>query len=535
MIGMIDILFSCMHRPVRRMKHSVETVEIDMEILMQIRYDKSYRILTEWIMGEKREREFDERRLYRRRRRIRNQIIAYITVGIFFAAIVVGAVLGVRKLMGILAERKQVQEMERQLEEMEQQDNENAVVEPPAPIEEEAAVPEVDWLEEMVESAIAPMPLEDRVAGLFIVQPEAITGVSTVITAGEGTQEALNKYAVGGLVYFSQNIKDKEQLQDMLTKTVSMSRYPIFLAVDEEGGSVRRVGGSSIDVADVGDMADIGAGGDTMAAYNAGAEIASYLYELGFNLDFAPVADIVPDISSSAIGKRSFGSDPDAVGGMVSAAVSGIQDTGISACLKHFPGIGATTEDTHEGMAALEKTADDLRASEFLPFKAGIDAGAHFVMVSHVSAPDLTGGDTPCSLSGEVITNLLRGELGYNGIVITDAMNMSAITEYYGADEAAVLALKAGADMILMPEDFEAAYNGVLTAVRDGVLTEDQIYESLKRIYRVKYRDRLDQDGNVVDNISESQETGGESEGQEDGADGDAAGEGGDEVPAGEE
>lgn len=463
-------------------------------------------------MGEKREREFDEKRLYRRRRRIRNQIMAYITVGIFFAAIVVGVVLGVQKLMGFLAERKQAEEMERQLEEMEQQDNENAVVEPPAPMEPEPEPePEVDWLEEMVESAIAPMPLEDRVAGLFIVRPEDITGVETVITAGEGTQEALNKYAVGGLVYFSQNIKDKEQLKEMLSKTASMSRYPIFLAVDEEGGAVRRVGGSGIEVADVGDMADIGAGGDSMAAYNAGAEIASYLSELGFNLDFAPVADIVADASASSMGKRSFGGDPAAVGAMVGAAVAGIENIGISACLKHFPGIGAVTEDTHEGMAKLEKTVDDLRASEFIPFKEGIDAGVHCIMVSHVSAPNIVGSDTPCSLSEEVITNLLRGELGYNGIVITDAMNMAAITEYYGADEAAVMALKAGADMILMPEDFEMAYEGVLAAVQEGVITEDRIYESLKRIYRVKYRDRLDQDGNVVDGISESQGAEGES------------------------
>ncbi len=484
-------------------------------------------------MGEKREREFDEKRLYRRRRRIRNQIMAYITVGIFFAAIVVGVVLGVQKLMGFLAERKQAEEMERQLEEMEQQDNENAVVEPPAPIEPSAPTepePEVDWLEEMVESVIAPMPLEDRVAGLFIVRPEDITGVDTVITAGEGTQEALNKYAVGGLVYFSQNIKDKEQLTEMLSKTVSMSRYPIFLAVDEEGGAVRRVGGSGIEVADVGDMADIGAGGDSMAAYNAGAEIASYLSELGFNLDFAPVADIVTDVSASAIGKRSFGGDPAAVGAMVGAAVAGIENMGISACLKHFPGIGAVTEDTHEGMAKLEKTVDDLRASEFIPFKEGIDAGVHCIMVSHVSAPNIVGSDTPCSLSEEVITNLLRGELGYDGIVITDAMNMAAITEYYGADEAAVMALKAGADMILMPEDFEMAYEGVLAAVQEGVITEDRIYESLKRIYRVKYRDRLDQDGNVVDGISESQEAAGESQENIEEEEQDAAGANGEET-----
>lgn len=469
-------------------------------------------------MKENRDREFDERRLYRRRRRIRNQIIAYITVGIFFAAIVVGAVIGIRKLMEIVSERRQAEEIERQLEEEEQSGNENAVVEPPVSIEEGELEEDVDWLEEMVETAIAPMPLEDRVAGLFIVTPEAITGVGKAITAGDGTQEALNKYAVGGLVYFSQNIVDKEQLTEMLSKTAGMSKYPIFLAVDEEGGSVRRVGSSSIEVAAIGDMADIGAGGDTIAAYNAGAEIASYLYELGFNLDFAPVADIVTDASSSAIGKRSFGGDPAVVGDMVSAMVGGIQDVGISSCLKHFPGIGLAEADTHEGMAILEKTADDLRAAEFIPFKAGIDAGVHTIMVSHASVPDIVGDNTPCSLSGEIITNLLRGELGYNGIVVTDAMNMSAITEYYGADEAAIMALKAGADMILMPEDFEVAYEGVLTAVKDGVIEEERINEALKRIYRVKYRDRVDQDGNVLDGISEQQESGDGEEGGEDAA-----------------
>lgn len=457
-------------------------------------------------MKENREKEFDERRLYRRRRRIRNQIIAYITVVIFFAAIVVGAVFGIRKLMGILAERRQAQEVQRQLEEAAAQaEQENAVVEPPAPIEEEP-VEDVDWLEEIVETAIAPMPLEDKVAGLFIVTPEDITGVGTAITAGEGTQEALNKYAVGGLVYFSQNIKDKEQLTEMLSKTAMMSKYPMFLAVDEEGGAVRRVGSSSIEVTEVGDMADIGAAGDTMAAYNACAEISSYLYELGFNLDFAPVADVVTDASASAIGKRSFGGEPGAVGDMVAAAVGGFQDVGISSCLKHFPGIGAASEDTHEGMVTLERTLDDLRASEFIPFRSGIEAGAHMIMVSHASIPGVIGDNTPCSLSEEVITNWLRGELGYNGIVITDAMNMSAITEYYSADQAAVMALKAGADMILMPENFEAAYEGVLAAVKDGSISEERINESLKRIYRIKYRDRVDQEGNVVDNMATEQQ-----------------------------
>lgn len=466
--------------------------------------------------------EYDERREYRRKRRIRNQVIVYVTMIIFLAVVISGAVFGIRTVTKKVSEKKQAEELAKQLEEIEKE--EPAVVEPPT-VEEETEAPaeEVDWLEEMVEAAIAEMPLEDKVAGLFIVTPEQITGVDQAIKAGDGTREALNQYAVGGLIYFDKNIQDKEQLTEMLANTKSMSKYPLFLAVDEEGGAVTRVAGSSIEVPEVGDMAEIGAGGDTMAAYDSGATIAAYLYDLGFNVNFAPVADVVADAENSVIGKRSFGSDPVMVGDMVSAMVTGMQETGISSCLKHFPGIGAATEDTHEGMAVIEKSADELKASEFVSFQAGIEAGAHFVMVGHASLPNVVGDNTPCSLSEEVVTNMLRGELGYNGIVITDALNMSAITEYYASDEAAITALKAGADMILMPEDFEAAYEGVLNAVNEGVIAEERINESLKRIYRVKYRDRVDQSGNVVDGEAvqeEAEVTDG------DAADGEAAGDG---------
>lgn len=434
-------------------------------------------------------REYGERREQRRKRRIRNQVIAYITVVILAGAVIAGSVIGIGALTKSISEKKQAEELAKQLEEISAAQP-DPVVEPPAPVETEEPEEEVNWLEELVSTAIAEMPLEDKVAGLFIVTPESVTGVDKAIQAGEGTRDALNKYAVGGLVYFAQNIQNQEQITQMLANTVSMSKYPIFLAVDEEGGSVRRVG-NSLEMEEIGDMADIGAGGDAMEAYNAGAAIASYLYEVGFNLNFAPVADVVTDPAASAIGKRSFGGDPAVVGDMVAAAVGGIQDTGISACLKHFPGIGSAPEDTHEGIATIDKSAEDMRASDMLPFQAGIQAGVHFVMVGHASVPNITGDNIPGSLSGKVITELLRGELGYNGIVITDAMNMAAVTENYEPDAAAVMALKAGADMILMPEEFETAYEGVLNAVRDGVIEEERINESLKRIYRIKYRDRV--------------------------------------------
>ena len=442
-------------------------------------------------MKENRERAFDERRLYRRRRRIRNQIIAYITVAIFFVAIVVGAVFGIRKLMGIIAERRQAEEVERQLEEAAAQaEQENAVVEPPAPIEE-APVEDVDWLEEIVETAIAPMPLEDRVAGLFIVRPEDITGVGTVITAGEGTQEALNKYAVGGLVYFDQNIKDKEQVKEMLSKTTMMSKYPIFLAVDEEGGSVRRVGSSGIEVTEVGDMADIGAAGDTMTAYNAGAEIASYLYELGFNLDFAPVADLA-NVEGSVMQGRAYGSDVSVVSSFVTSMVRGLREQKVSACLKHFPGMGSTTQDTHDGKVSTDRTAEQFWAEELAVFQAGIDSGANMIMVSHMAAPALTGDNEPSIFSRVLVTDILRNQMGFQGIVITDALSMSAISEYYGAEEAAIMAVLAGCDMLLMPEDYGKAYQGVLEAVRNGNIDEERINDSLRRIYRIKYADMVE-------------------------------------------
>ncbi len=449
-------------------------------------------------------RDFNERREYRRKRRVRNQAIAYICVIIFLGAAITGATIGITTLMKNISEKKQAEELAAQLEEISNQ--EEVVVEPPVTVEQEP-VEEVDWLEEMVETCIAEMPLEDKVAGLFMITPEALTGVDKAIKAGDGTKDALNEYAIGGLVYFSQNIQSKEQLTEMLSNTASMSKYPLFLAVDEEGGSVRRVGSSSIEVDEIGDMADIGASGDTTSAYNTGMALASYLYELGFNVNFAPVADVVTDAEHSAIGKRSFGGDPATVGDMVSSVVSGLQDTGVSATLKHFPGIGAATDDTHEGMSVIEKSLDELKETDFLPFRAGIEAGTHFIMVGHVSLPNVIGDNTPASLSDKVITEALRGELGYNGIVITDAMNMSAVKEYYAADEAAIMAIKAGADMILMPEDFPLAYEGVLNAVKEGVIAQERIDESLKRIYRVKYRDRVEQTTDVSEESDDTSET----------------------------
>lgn len=432
----------------------------------------------------------EERRAYRHRRRIRNQIIVYLVLLLVIAGIVGGGFVVGRKAVAIVRQKREEAEALRAEEEAAEQEpsEEEMVIDTPEPEEEEPE--EEDILGELAESYYSEMSIEDKVAGLFMVTPESITGVGTATQAGDGTQEALNQYAVGGLVYFSSNILDRDQITTMLAKTVSMSNYPIFLAVDEEGGDVSRVANSKIEVTKVDDMAAIGAGGDASQAADAGRTIGSYLSEIGFNVDFAPVADVAGE--GSALGNRSFGSDPQMVGEMAAGAVSGIEGEGVSACLKHFPGLGSTSEDTHDGRVEITKSLEEMRAADFVPFSAGIEAGADFVMVSHATAPALDEDNVPSSLSKKVITDTLRGELGFDGVVITDALDMTAITDYYTPEEAAVMAIEAGADMLLMPEDFEKAYNAVLASVQDGTISEERINESLDRIYRVKCAGKLE-------------------------------------------
>ncbi|WP_246566532.1 glycoside hydrolase family 3 protein [Butyricicoccus intestinisimiae] len=344
---------------------------------------------------------------------------------------------------------------------------------------------------EEVQNIVDSMSLEEKVAQLFLVQPEAIVDIGTATAAGDATKQAINKTPVGGFVYFSDNLQSEQQVQDMLRNVQKYSEdrigLPAFLSVDEEGGTVARVASTGrFDVTDVGDMAKIGASGDVQQAKQAGETIGSYLSELGFNLDFAPDADVLTNPDNTVVKKRSFGSDPRVVSDMSLAVAQGLAQHQVYSVYKHFPGHGATAGDTHQGYAYTDKTLDELKQSELIPFENAIQNNAAFIMAAHISAPRVTGDDTPASLSETMITDILRGQMGYDGIVVTDAMNMGAVTEQYTSAQAAVKALQAGADIVLMPEDFQEAYQGVLDAVKDGTLTEQRVNESVTRIVKVK-------------------------------------------------
>ena len=352
---------------------------------------------------------------------------------------------------------------------------------------EDKAVDEIT-LDGMVSDALSKMTLKEKIGQLFVVCTDSLDfNAETEVT--EKMRKNLEEYKPGGVIFFSYNLKNRTQVKEMISDMQKNAEIPLFTAVDEEGGSVARIANSkNMQTTKFPAMAEIGKTGDSKNAYHVGETIGKEICELGFNLDFAPVADINTNAENTEIGNRSFGSEPKTVADMVSQEVKGLQVQGVSATLKHFPGQGQCGEDTHKGYVELNATIDRLRDVEFLPFKSGISAGADMVMMSHVAVSKITGKETPASLTKLMVTDILREELQFDNVIITDAMNMKVITKFYDADQAAVMAIEAGNDMILMPDNFEQAFEGVLEAVKDGTLSESQIDEAAGRVLSVKIK-----------------------------------------------
>lgn len=341
------------------------------------------------------------------------------------------------------------------------------------------------------------MSLREKVGQLFIVRPEALAENSNAETApatdrvDDAVISRIEEYPVGGIALFSRNITSAEQLPMFISDLQISSKYPLFIAVDEEGGRVARIANSDFfNVASYKSMEDIGKAGDASKAEEVGRQIGLYLKELGFNLDFAPVADTNTNPQNIVIGDRSYGSDPALVACMVSAQLDGMHDSGIMGTLKHFPGHGDTKDDTHSGYVSIEKTWDELKECELVPFITALPK-ADMVMVSHITAVNVTSDKLPTSMSETMITGKLRNELGYDGVIITDAMAMGAVADNYTSAEAAVTAVKAGVDIVLMPQNLDEAFNGVMNAVTDGEISMERLDESVMRILKLKARYKL--------------------------------------------
>ena len=334
------------------------------------------------------------------------------------------------------------------------------------------------------------MSLEQKIGQLFIVRPESLNG-STYMT--DAMRDALTEKMPGGVIMFGDNIIDPGQIREfnrdlMETSAEYCQGRPMFIAVDEEGGLVARVANNqNFDVDRYDSMLAVGDTGDPSEAKAVGVNIGGYLKDLNFDLDFAPVADCFTNPYNTVIEDRSFGADPELVSAMVGACIEGFHDKGVMTAIKHYPGHGDTDSDTHTGTVMTYRSWEELMDRELIPFIRNLDI-TDMVMASHIVSEGVTDDGMPAALSHVMIQEKLREELGYDGVVITDSMEMGAISSVYSSDEAAILAIEAGCDIILCPMDFGTAYEGLLEAVRDGRISEERIDESVLRILRLRLK-----------------------------------------------
>lgn len=333
-----------------------------------------------------------------------------------------------------------------------------------------------------VQGKLSGMTLDEKIYQMLFVAPEALAGESDA--AGGKTEEVLRAKPVGGIILFGNNIKNKKQLTEMTGNLQSFSKVPLFIGVDEEGGDVARLANNGeLGTTKFSPPAEMKNG---QAVYDAYKTIATEIKGFGINVNFAPVADVLTNENNTEIGKRSFGKNADDVAEKTASAVTGLHDGGVVAVLKHFPGIGSTENDSHAGKSTSQRTLEELRNCELKPFRTGIEKGAEFVLVSHMSLKKVTGSDIPATMSSKIMKDILRNELGFSGIIITDSFSMKAVTNYYSPGSAAVNAVLAGADMILMPENLDDAVDSIKGAIASGRISEDRINESVERILNVK-------------------------------------------------
>ncbi|MFG2608621.1 glycoside hydrolase family 3 protein [Streptomyces anulatus] len=348
---------------------------------------------------------------------------------------------------------------------------------------------------------IAGMSLEEKVGQLFVMRvyghsatdPDQADIDANLKEIGVRTAaELISTYHVGGIIYFTwaHNTRDPHQIADLSNglqraALAGRSRLPLLVSTDQEHGIVCRVGEPATLLP--GAMA-LGAGGsrsDTRrAAWIAGAELAA----LGVNQNYAPDADVNVNPANPVIGVRSFGSDPAAVAALVAEQVKGYQGAGIASTAKHFPGHGDTSTDSHTGLPVINHTRAQWEELDAPPFRAAIRARIDSIMTAHIVVPALDPSEDPATLSRPILTGILREELGYDGVVVTDSLGMEGVRTKYGDDRVPVLALLAGVDQLLNPPNLSVAWNAVLEAVRGGEITEARVDESILRILRLKSR-----------------------------------------------
>ena len=344
---------------------------------------------------------------------------------------------------------------------------------------------------------IKKMTLREKVGQMFFVRAEAL---DTTIhwteyqdlpdyklqQVNKTMRDVSKDYPIGGMILYAHNIVDENQLADFIADIRKLNGSPL-LAIDEEGGRVARIANNeNFNLNKYESMAAIAKSGDPNEAYKAAFYIGSYVKKYGFDIDYAPVADVNTNPENIVIGPRAFSDDPETAADFVVSYLNGLDSAGVIGTLKHFPGHGDVKTDTHLGYAETNKTWEEMLKCEMIPFKAGIEAGAQMIMTAHIAAPKITGDDLPATLSSVILQDKLRGELGFKGIIVTDAMDMGAITTKFGNAEAVIKSIQAGVDVVLCSREFTQVFDAVVKAVEKGDIKETRIDESVKRILKLK-------------------------------------------------
>ena len=336
-------------------------------------------------------------------------------------------------------------------------------------------------LEKKVDSTLEGMTLDEKIGQMLMIFYRKDTVDSTL-------ESALKDVKPGGFILFKENISTYDKTLNFIKTVKNSSSIPMFISIDQEGGNVQRLLAlQDMSVSNIPYMYDVGLKNDENLTSDVGKVIAEELRVFGINMDFAPDIDVYSNKDNKVIGKRSFGTNSDIVSRLGLSLGNSLSKNGVIPVYKHFPGHGNTATDSHVSLPIVDKTKEELYSLDLIPFQKAIEENAPVIMVGHLAVPSITGDNTPASISKALITDFLKGEMGYKGLVVTDALNMNALTNYYSQDEIYVKAVEAGVDILLMPSSSRNALNSVKKAVEDGRITEERINESVKKILTLKY------------------------------------------------
>jgi beta-N-acetylhexosaminidase len=337
-----------------------------------------------------------------------------------------------------------------------------------------------------IDKKIATMSIEDKVAQLFVIDLYTVNQTSNVLDVTPSIETFMTEYPVGGIILFSDNVDTANQTKKLISDLQSTASIPLFISIDEEGGLVSRIGSKNIGVDHLPNAATLPSDYSSSQVQTMARTLGQQLASFGINMNFAPVLDVNTNPNNPVIGSRAFSSNPTIVGDYGTAFMQGLLNENILPVGKHFPGHGDTTTDSHLERTSIDHTIDELRRVEWLPFQQAIDVGIPVIMTGHIHTPNITQDDLPASLSKAMTTDYLREELGFDGVVITDSLRMKAITNEYEASEVGILVLEAGGDLILLPNDFQSCYEGIIKALDSGRLTEERVDLSLRRLFALK-------------------------------------------------